>query len=185
MDRRTVLDSPHSSRRSFFSRVLGFTVGAITARLGISSSLAVARSGPLLTPVYVPPGFRLVSTYFGRVDGFKGGADEVAYWFVSKDRAAFSRPLSISHAARPERPLFGTQNHAGAPVNLAMNSGATLKGRYQDGIWWLNEDGSITWNNTDVHSITFALDGRTVGVRGSRLAGISYEELQKVAQSVA
>lgn len=177
--------APRSSRRSFVARVSGVATGAVIALLGTHSDPAVARSDAVGMPRYVPSGFRWVRNYVGRVDGFKGQADEIAYWFVSKDPAAYARPLSVFHTASPQRELGATSNHVGGPVVLTLRSGAQVTGIYQDGMWWLNEDGTISWNNADAHSVSFAVAGRTVGVRGSRFAGVSYDELLRVAASVA
>lgn len=150
-------------------------------------------------PTYSPQGYGLAEIYIDRPDGF-GGPGELAFWYVNRsNHVGLNNPLAVYVARQPQlTSLHG--NREGQPAALAMVSGETVQAKYHDGFWVLAQDqrgplpdphfvlpngaGVLIWETSNVHSLTFHLQGYTIFVRGSRLAGVSFEELLRVANSI-
>jgi len=179
-------------RRDFLKQIAA-TIGGLVVWPAVSGP-AVAEVFAALaqekypTPRYLPNGYRLSAQYIDRPDGFGGGSTELALWYVNpKHPQGFNNPLSIYIVPRPQHSSIGaTEGRHGTSMILTMVSGAIVSADYHDGFWMPSPDGlgQLVWNTDNVHSLTFKLHSFTVGVRGSRLVGISREELVRIASSL-
>ncbi len=183
-------------RRTFLKRVATALGGAAVLSVGgplvkaeppLRQILAVNTGPGYLTPQYLPPGYRFVTQYLGRPDGFRGGDSEIALWYMNPiDPHAFARPISIYQAPHPQQSyLVTTEHRQGAAMPLVMQSGQTVAAQYHDGWWALSTTGhSVSWTTNDVHSLTFTLGNLTVGLRAFREAGIDRTQLLHMAASL-
>lgn len=196
------MERAQQPRRTFLKRLAAALGGLVIRRVSgpVLESSAVLSGTAILgeafthttaeypIPRYVPEGYRLVTQYTDRLDGFGGGKSEITLWYMNPTNPlAAVRPLSIYLSPTPKRrALSATEQHGGTPVMLRMPSGRAIVAEYHDG-WWIPQSRSPqpAWNNTDAHSLTFTLGTLTVGVRGFRLAGVSQEDLIRVASSLA
>ena len=137
-------------------------------------------------PTYVPEGYRLDGQYTNRTDGLGGGLTEIALWFKNPQlERGYNNPLSIYMTPEPKYEYFRqTTRGPGTALQLTMDSGETVSATYHDGMWAPSQDGSIFWNTSNVHSIVFKLGDLAIGIRGSRQAGIDYEQLILIAKSI-
>lgn len=135
------------------------------------------------SPEYVPTGFQLVARQVGPRDGFGVDSTETVLLYVS---ATAHHPLAIFASRTPNGEFFGTKGRIFTPVDLIMRDSTVVAAQYYDGMWWhsrqtaLNQE-NVWWNTTIVHSLVFPFANFTIGIRASRLAGVNYDELVRVA----
>lgn len=189
---------------SGLGEALAKTTGILPSDRSPSATVGAADIARLLptafkdypVPTYLPKGYVLSEIYTERPDGFGPDAKEVAFWFInSKHPMGLHNPLSI-YVARLQRVAFlpSTYGRHGTPVVLNMASGDTAQAMYHDGFWVLSPDGaratargqgSLVWETTNVHSLTFKIWDFTIGIRGSRLVDCNMAELVHIASSMA
>ncbi len=185
-----------SDRRSFLKRAglllagwrgaLGILSVPLTGVAGESSAAASERLGQVpgyLTPSYLPSGYRFYMQDRNRHDGM-GGDDEVALFYRDSTPPIGNRPLYVFQTYAPTRPFFATEHRLGRAVMVPTATGS-VPGEYHDGFWV----GPFTaaggrWMNDDIHSIRFSSNGLTVAIRGSRYAGVTFDDLLRVAASL-
>jgi hypothetical protein len=142
-------------------------------------------------PHYLPSGYRVVRAITGPKSGFMPASGPLTR--VADDQLAllafhkrWHEPLHIfvKPAGDRELSLAGTRKHDPTGIDLALADGTTVPARYHDG-WWAKVDHAVQWDTRSFHSVVFECRGYTVGIRGSRAAGVDFDELVHVAQSVA
>lgn len=197
------------SRRLFFAGLVaafgGFTAWQVTDKGAGSAAPSAERVHSSATPVlpgylvphYLPTGYQLVAQYTDRPDGF-GGQPELALWYRNQtngpmDPDSFINPLAIYETRAPQRKELGTmQQHAGTDVTLTRNANQRSPAVCFDGQWMLPQGRQSSVQSTplvcdtsNIHALVFTIGTLTIGVRGSRVAGITYDELVRVANSLA
>lgn len=133
-------------------------------------------------PTYIPAGYRLTDIRTDIPDGL-GGRNELTLWYHTTDDL-FS-PLQVFIAPEPvRRTLLGRR--VGQATALSFASGGTVQAEYHDG-WWavIPASDNVFWDTRNVHSLAFRWRDRTIFVRGARMAGVGYDELLRVAGSLA
>lgn len=187
------------ARRGFLRQIGVALAGIIVRRPAIAAvsavaapvSAAVAASGAelYLTPRYLPPGYRLITKYTNRNDGFGGGPTEIALWYKNPNHPkGGSRPLMIFQAPAPRTEFFATAGHGAELQTITLASGQIVQADYHDGMWGHPpERGAVRpWLTTDAHSLSFrAGTGPMIAIRGWRRAGVTRDELVRVASSLA
>jgi hypothetical protein len=112
-----------------------------------------------------------------RDDGF-GGEDEVALWYQSL--SAHNHPLAIYFTSSPQEKFFGLGSmERSETIRLPMSNGEVVVADYYDGIF-----SGRDWTRATAHSLVFAWQGLTFGIRGSRVSGVSRDELTRVANGL-
>lgn len=143
-------------------------------------------------PSYLPRNYGLNEIYTERPDGL-GGPEELTFWYVNRnDLVAFNNPLAVFVTSKPQRRSLA-RDREGELVAFSMQSGETVQAVYYDGTWVLAPNGSqklpdgqsLAWETSNTHSLTFRFRNFTIAIAGSQLAGISFNELQRVASSIA
>jgi hypothetical protein len=105
----------------------------------------------------------------------------------STSLGAWSRPLVVAWVPRAGAVLTATEDRPGVSVDVG---GAT--GIYHDGLWQLGSGpdevdigwGTVYWDQSDLHSLTFGIADGTVAIRASRLAGVGLDELEQIGVSI-
>jgi hypothetical protein len=129
----------------------------------------------------LPAGYGLRGQVDGVTDQFQTEADQKAIYFALGSRGPSQYyPLVVAQAAAPGLVLCGTENQDGADVDLGVPG---LTARYHDGWWAIDptQEGHLTWDTAVVHSLTCWTAGGTIGVRGSRVHGVTLDSLQRLA----
>ncbi len=186
-----------TKRRTFlrrFAASLGglFAWRAFNAPIGASIAATQPTTTPdipgYLAPRYLPADYQYITRYTDRLDGFGGGSEEVALWYTNpKNPLAFARPLAIYQTPAPRRAGFATTaQRLATTVTLLAASGKAIAAKYHDGCWIspVGHPQPLAWDTNDVHSLTFTLGNLTIGLRGSRVAGVTKDELIRVASSL-
>jgi len=147
-----------------------------------------------LRPSHLPQGYRLVTVYTGRPDGFGGGADETALWYKSSDYPdAESYPMGLFYTSHPVRPFGGTEEHAGEPISIPSSNINISNALYYDGMWTsaavdpervLSNGFGLRWDRRVVNAVVAQSGAYTIGVRGSKLHGVGRAELALVLASI-
>jgi len=138
-------------------------------------------------PQYVPSGYKFVSVYNNPSGGFGGGLTEVALWYKKLDFPnSVKNPLAVYVAAQPKRTSLGmpAPNHEGTVVTLTLPGSGMITAHYYDGTWAWSSESKLIWDTGNMHSLAFNVELVTVGVIGSRLVGVSFDELIHVAESI-
>jgi hypothetical protein len=189
---RSSAESARSGRCGFLKRIT-IALGTLAVWKGGSSD---AKAWTYLTPSYLPPGFRLWAEYTNRDDGFQGGPSELALWYKNEQNPhGFNNPLSIYMAPNPRREELGNQQgpnpthvarvEFALARDIAVPGRYTVSGRYYDGCWvWDADRDETVWDSTNAHALVFRAKGLMIGVAGSRVVGITFEELVRVASSL-
>ena len=151
------------------------------------SSAAEARR-----PTHVPSGFKFRAEFRGETGmGFSGDPSQVSLVYargMTADDRVFPLTLHVS-SARHVR-LIGTEEHEGSRVRLPRSR---ARATYHDGMWMLGPGPDqrrvapgtvIHWDNSDVHSLTLAREGKVFALRGARRRGVGLEELVRTLESV-
>ena len=190
----------NQTRRGFFKRCSAAASVLLCWRVANAETLPSAptqlnlrgssRYYPI--PSYLPEGYLHAGIYLDRPDGFGGGPTEVALWYKNPTHPqGFANPLGIYMTPSPEREFGMTEKHEAKVVELKMLSGETIGAQYHDGIWMMESDtqqtpsgGSLQWKTNNSHSLVFQLRGLKIGIRGSRMVGINYDSLIRVAASL-
>ncbi len=167
---------------------------ALLAKLGLyrttiaQGQTAIANLG-VPSPTYLPKGYQLQEIYTDRIDGFGEGSNQVALWYVASSYPQwYTNPLGVYVTRMPKKNLFAkTETKTGAPVTIGILSGESVQAEYHDGFWAASADGSgaIVWDNSNVHSLTFAHAGFSIGVRGARMTGVNFDELARITSSIS
>jgi hypothetical protein len=204
--RTKVTVTQDNSRRSFFKRLISIIGGASSywISLGTARSLTQLTNGILMPdqylppgypkPTYVPPGYRLGMTFTGRLDGFRGGEDEVTFWYVNPRPGdpVFRQFLSVFVSPVATTPFQGTEDHSFQSIAITSEPDEIMQARYYDGTWVVKKeqgqrpthDGKFWYHwDTKFNSLVFQLRGFYIGLRGLRVDGVGLEELIKVARS--
>lgn len=187
-------------RRTFLKSLAAAVGGLVLARAGGGVTVAAGQGTPtplatvdIPVPSYVPHGYRLGGRFADLVDGFSGGSSEMALWYVNPSASLYlSRPLVVYIAPEPRfSSLACTRQRLGIPTSLSLQSGRQVSATYHDGLWSLPPEQRydepprpLIWDTRDVHSLTFVLDDLTIGIRASRVAGVTREALVSVANSL-
>lgn len=171
-------------------------LGAVGKRATSRTEAVPGRLPGEVRPTYAPPGYKLVYRYRGRPDGLRGGDAELALWYhTTRFPDSEFYPLCIYILRTPaDTWLGGTEGRAGEPVLALHASGEQLSGVYHDGIWQgdrahpdthLRNGHPVRWDRHDVHSLVARYHEHLIGIRGSRLRGVTLQEMLAIASSVA
>ena len=145
-------------------------------------------------PTYLPAGYRLATTWRDRPDGFNGGNDELAFFYVNPK---YVQGMNMAMAVfvvpdTAEQIFFGTADHSGEPVALQEPDGSVVPAEYFDGQWHFAPNGErqtpqgpVHWDTINFHSIVFALGTYRIGIRACRFGAVNRQELITVASSFA
>lgn len=141
-------------------------------------------------PPYIPSGYRLAWKTEGPVaTDFIDNRAGKSYWYVSQaGNAAYAYALSVHYSTSAVGPLMGTSGRDGEVVDVGL---AGLTASYHDGIWALGagpyqrSDFGITlhWETAVAHSLSVFGAGLAIAVRGSKIHGITRDELVRIAQA--
>jgi hypothetical protein len=184
---------PRVPRRNFLQRaaaaVVGWRAAAMVAPAMVVAAPRIQQNVPppgFLTPSYLPVGFQAGATHTDRLDGFGGGKTELALVYRrGSTTVAWSNPLTVYQAMTPQHDALATTEHRSPEAaQLLMRSGERVVASYHDGMWQPAGSG-LKWMTASAHSLTFVFRGMRIGVRGSRLTGVTRDELVRVAQSLA
>lgn len=175
----SVSDSPYSSRR----------VRALLA----SGSLPPDVAASLPFPTVLPSGFDFNRAVLNRPDGFRGGASEVALFYVRADSHTRPQNLIVFVASKPTREyIIGCVDRMPEQIEIVANDGRVLSTRYYDGAWVPARDGeyrhrsgaTLSWSFSATHSLIVEYNDLLVGIRGSRQHGIQKSDLLAMAASL-
>jgi hypothetical protein len=145
-----------------------------------------------IRPAYVPSGYRFRRSLHGKIfDGFDSELDQVMLIYGAgwTDEAA-TRPLRVYIGpSNGGTVLFGTEEQRGQELDIGIVGART---NYHEGRWALGPgidtrpagDVVVHWDTSDDHSLTVIYNGLVYAVRGSRLNGVTLDELVKVAKSL-
>jgi len=202
------LENPKASetgRRTFLGRALVLLSGVavwrpnLATHTSLQTTAAKARlegsetgGASVPEPTYLPPGYRFLTRYKDRPDGFGGGPNEVALWYVAAQYSdAMTFPLGVYLAANPTREFTGMADHAGEIVSLKSPSLTDVV--YHNGNWVredVNPDRTLPngvglrWESGTVNSVTARLGEFVVGIRGAKSHGVDRPQLLLILQSM-
>jgi hypothetical protein len=125
----------------------------------------------------------LIGVVTDAADGFGGPAEVTLLYRNRKSPRGMQNPLMIVMSASPAHDFATIEGHPWKPVQVLMGTGETVPAKYYDGMWNVVE-GQKVWNTDNAHSMVLTLRDLTIGIRASRAAGVSYEELLRVAGSL-
>lgn len=159
-------------------------------------------------PTYLPPGYSLLMEEDDRPDGFRGptrfgqGILQVALVYrgprapKSSEYGAIRFPLVFFATRAVGYGFGGTERTQGTTYPLVCDDGSPITATYYDGMWELprmhDERGKPivppsgvvpTWHPGNWHALVYRWRDFDVGIRASRLCGVSFDELLKVAVS--
>lgn len=151
--------------------------------------MSLLPSAPSLTrrPGYLPDGYRLARVAYDQGDGFRGRPTELIQSYVRAGDPSSAKPLQVL-VSRSMRTMSSTEGHVAERIKVRSLTGSASVAEYaeyQDGLWSPLSSGSAYWDTSDAHSLVLGLNGMTIGIRGSREAGISRRELIRIAESMA
>ena len=185
-------------------------VEATFERVGQSSAVSpVSRQRAYVNypaPAYLPAGFRFLKEQEQPVDGFHGtipfGRDieQVAllYEGPTDPRAGGQMRFPISFIATRSHGhrLGGTERREGVADTIRFTDGTETTATYWDGMWApprvYDSAGTAVppprgtapvWSRENFHAIVYRWRDYTIGIRASRLNGVSREELLRIAAS--
>jgi hypothetical protein len=159
-------------------------------------------------PTYLPPGYTLLMEEDQRPDGFRGptrfgqGIAQVALVYrgpLSPKSSAYGAtrfPLLFFATRAVGYAFGGTERFEGTTYPLAFDDGSIITVTYYDGMWEFprvhDERGKAIappltavpeWHRVNWHALVYQWRDYAIGIRASRLCGVSFEELIKVAAS--
>ncbi len=181
-----MLKRPHGTTRRGALRLLAAAAGVVATWRPELALGSVAESRTFARPPsYVPSTFRFRRRFQGLPDGFSGETD-VTYAYVNPEAPlANAFPLLVCESIDARRWLGATAPTPGRTLMLVGGDDEMIAATYHDGVWWLKDDGTLEWNMSNVHSLSFSKEGVTYGIRGVRSNGVTLDELKKVALSLA
>ena len=153
-------------------------------------------------PNYLPPEYQLFLEQTDRPDGFPSVAAQVALVFrgprapKSVVPSGTRYPLLFFATKAPASRLGGTEKRNGVVYELKLG-GQTTTASYFDGMWEpipvydaggkriRGKSPELQWTRQNFHDLVYRFGEFQIGIRGSRLCGVSFEELFNVAASVA
>lgn len=166
---------------------------AIWQMSGINGSTAVA-APEYLRPRYLPPGYELIASVMDEADDTGRGQTEYITWYANSETAQEIDNLIAIHQTPAPRPswLTSMQLDHGQSYPLPLMSGKTIFASYVDS-WKIrpqrdDQPGGVglpMWNSGDEHALTFTVGNLSIALFGSRVAGISRNELMQIAGSLA
>jgi hypothetical protein len=147
-------------------------------------------------PSYLPPGFVLVGVHTDPPEGFQGDLTEIRFLYqnlsVLPVGKRIKNPLMIFMTPKPQVTFGTARSHVGKAITFTMISGDTVSAEYHDGMWVLAPDGERVapngvhthWTSENAHVLVFKWHDLSVGILGSRLTGVDYDALIRIASSL-
>jgi hypothetical protein len=153
------------------------------------------------TPTYLPPEYAFWKEDDNRPDGFRDAGRQTALVYrgprppKSIDFNPPRFPLMFFAAKGSSGTLAGTEQAAGTECFLHLPNSAVLTAIYFDGIWEpvraYDAKGNrvpgkleVHWSRSNLHAMVYKWGEFQIGMRASRLCGVSFEEMVKIASSV-
>lgn len=153
------------------------------------------------TPTYLPPDYAFWREEHDRPDGFRDASGQTALVYrgprppKSIDSIAPRFPVLFFAAKGSSGRLAGTEQANGAEFYLHPPNSAIVPAIYFDGIWEpvraYDAKGNrvpgkleVHWSRSNLHAMVYQWGEFQIGMRASRLCGVSFDEMVKIASSV-
>lgn len=147
-------------------------------------------------PAYIPRGYTFLGEDLDRPDGFTPNAEQSALLYRGPASREYDLafPIMVIVSSFVGGRFGGTEGREGVLYPIAFSDGTTTDAMYFDGIWELprvsaevarTSERLPLWNRDNIHALVFQWHGLQVGVRAARQCGVSFDELVKVASSLA
>jgi len=187
------------------------TYDKLSSRTVKSSPLRDAKFADYPMASYIPPGYKLINEQDDRPDGFHSARPEV--WpHASLEMGSVYKgprsaatiipsgmryPLLIFATKELDGVFMGTETIKGAQIPLTLTDGTSTTALYFDGMWEptraFDSKGArippktlkLQWSRLNYHALVYQWRAFHIGIRGSRLSRVEFDELMKTASSMA
>ena len=140
---------------------------------------------------YVPDGWRLTYIATPRKHGFGSATDVMWLFGRPNSNANYSFPLQVIVSKESSGQLWGTAG-VSPEIRPLQRAGGITEAGYFNGMWSpdpsgtrvSSDGGRWSWNTNNGHALICRLSDFVIAVRGYREAGVTEDELVRVAEGV-